>query len=140
MKKGTLNIYLVDLPSEANSKGNNQSNRVHFYNRVKALSVVDVFLLREAFHNQTRLMMLNSTFKGKFGLTNPSTFDNVLSLRSRKYYPSVILLQRIHLMSHSLLPFRFPLCISIRFNIISIKNLSHQRNTSLSPVTMSLSV
>ena len=82
MKKGTLNIHLVDLPSEASSKGKNPSNIVYLGKMEKGLSVVDAFLLREIFHNQTSLMMLNRTFTGKFGSINPLTFDNVLYLRS----------------------------------------------------------
>lgn len=52
MKKGSFNIHLVDLPSEV-SKGKNQSDRVHLCDKSKGLSVVDAFLLREAFCNQT---------------------------------------------------------------------------------------
>jgi hypothetical protein len=38
----------------------------------KGLSVVNAFLLRKHLHNQERFMMLNNTFKGKFGPVDPS--------------------------------------------------------------------
>ena len=139
MNKGTFNIHLVFFSYEVRSKGKDQWNRVHIWKRNKGFSVVDAFLLRESFHNQTRFVMLNSTFRGKYDSIKPLTFNNILFGRSRNYITSMILLQRIHIILHRLLSFRFPLCISIILKITSIKNPSHQRNISLLSVTMSLS-
>jgi hypothetical protein len=83
MKEGTLHIHIVDLPSRTSYKGKNHSNIIHLCNRGKGLSVFDTFLLIKSLCNQERFMILNNTFKGKFGLVYPSTFHNVLPLRSR---------------------------------------------------------
>ena len=83
MEKGTFDIHLVDFPSEVSSKGKNQSNEVHLCNRGKGLSVVDSFLLREAFRDQMSLVMLKRTIQGKFGLINPSVFNKIISNRLR---------------------------------------------------------
>jgi hypothetical protein len=81
MKEGNFHIHLVDIPTEERGKGKNQSNIIHLSNRRKGLSVVDAFLLRKSFRNQVRFMMLKKTFRGKFGLIDPSTFHNALPLR-----------------------------------------------------------
>lgn len=70
MKKGTFKIHLVDLTFEVSSKRKNQSSRVHLCNKRKCISLVDYFLLREVFHNQTIFVMLNSIVEGKFGSIN----------------------------------------------------------------------
>ena len=83
MEEETFNIHLVDFPSKESNKGKDQSNIVHLCNRIKCLNVVNAFLLRESFHNQTSFVMLNSTIGGEFGLIYPSTLNNILSSRSR---------------------------------------------------------
>jgi len=84
MKKYTFYIHLVDLPSKMSSKGENEVNKVQLCNRRKGLNVFDSFLLRKYFHDQKRFMTFKNTFRGKFGFVDPSTFQNVLPLRSRK--------------------------------------------------------
>jgi hypothetical protein len=82
MKKDTIHIHLVDLPFKMSSKGKNQLKKIHLCERGKGLSVVDAFLLRKSLCKKPSFMMLNNTIRGKFSLVDPSTLDNVLSLRS----------------------------------------------------------
>jgi hypothetical protein len=51
MNKFTLHIHLMDLPSRKSSKGKNQLNEVHIFDKGKGLNVVDAFLLRESLRN-----------------------------------------------------------------------------------------
>ena len=78
LDKGTFSIHLLDFPSEGRNKGNNHLKRVHLCNRSKGISVVDAFLLRESFHDQTSFVMLNNMIKGKFGPIDPSTHNNII--------------------------------------------------------------
>ena len=91
-KKNTFNIHLMKCPSKISSKGKNQLNKVHFCNRGKGFSVVDAFQLREALGYQMNLTTFNNTVESKLGLIDPLTLHNILSLRSRKKFPSLIIL------------------------------------------------
>jgi hypothetical protein len=50
-------------------------------------------------------MSLNNTFRGKFGLVDPSTLHNVLSMRSGNQVPGLILQQGINFSLHCMFPF-----------------------------------
>ena len=72
----------MDVPSKMSNKRKNQSNRVHICNMDKGFTVADAFLLRKSLHNQVIFVMLENTFRGKFGFGDPSTLHNVLPFRS----------------------------------------------------------
>jgi hypothetical protein len=55
MKKGTLHIHLMNLPSKVSSKGKNQTNIFNIYNKGKGFNVVDAFLLRNSLCNEACL-------------------------------------------------------------------------------------
>ena len=78
IKEGTFS-------SKSRMKGEDCMNWVHFCNKGKGFSVVNALLLRESLGYLSILMMFNNTFRGKLGLIDPSTLQNMLSLRLRNY-------------------------------------------------------
>jgi hypothetical protein len=52
MKKGTLHIHLMNMPSKMSNEGKNQVNIVHLCNGRKGFSVVNDFLLRKSLHDK----------------------------------------------------------------------------------------
>ena len=50
----------------------------------KGLSIVDAFLLRESFHDETSFAMLKITIEAEFGSMYPLTLGKIISSWSRR--------------------------------------------------------
>lgn len=80
MKKITLGIHPMDLPSKPSKKSKNQSNIVHdLCNK----EIVNAFLLRKPLGYQNNLVTFNNTIGSEFGLIDPSTLHHNITLQSR---------------------------------------------------------
>ena len=106
MKKGILDIKLMNWPCPRNSQAQNSSDSSRFDNRTKCLTTVDPNLLRTFISHQHGFIPFQSTIGPELMSKQPLTTNDISIIRSRNQDPCLIFNKGLILVSHSSGPFR----------------------------------
>jgi hypothetical protein len=105
MEKGVADINLFYWPSGRDNKGENGSDCNGFDNRVVGFTIINSFLLMEAFGNKAGLITINTAIRLSLDAINSFRADNVHGGCRRNNVPSTILQKSMELFSHGISPY-----------------------------------
>jgi hypothetical protein len=113
IKKGIMDIQLINFPNTRNHNGENQPNSGLLNNMTKSLRIINTFLLIKAFSNQPSFVVLNVATYMTLDLVHPTTTNNIHQMMKRNQRSSVIRTQCLNFIFHSTVLSRIPVSIII---------------------------
>ena len=106
MKKGILDIKLMDRPVPRVSQSNDCANSSRLDNRAECFIIINTGLLSKTTKNLASLVSFQRAISMKFVLENPFTSDNIGLGRARNKVPSLVVGESSKFLFHGLAPVR----------------------------------